>query len=94
MAKISSIACIVCILSGVLQLAISAEVLADGGTVTFQYFFTTGTIAVIVGVAGLLFVRRTESSHSAEYATALLALATGILTMIFAFYTNIGYGSA
>jgi len=94
MAKISSIACIVCILLGVLQLAISAEVLADGGTVTFQCFFTTGTIAVAVGVAGLLFARRTESSHSAEYAIALLTLATGILTIIFAFYANIGYGSA
>jgi len=92
--KISGIACIVCILSGALQLAISAEVLADGGTVTFQYFLTTGTIAVIVGVAGLLFVRRTERSHSAEYAIALLTLATGILTIVLAFYANIGYGSA
>ena len=94
MAKIGIIGSIVCILLGAFQLAISFETLADGGTVTFQWFFTTGTIAVIFGVAGLLFVGRTERSHSAEYAVALLTLATGILTFVFAYYTNLGYGSA
>ena len=94
MATIGIIGSIVCILLGAFQLAFSFEALAGGGTVPFQSFFTTGTIAVIVGVAGLLFVTRTERSHSAEYAVALLTPATGILTMVFAYYTNLGYGSA
>lgn len=93
MARTSSIACIACILSGVGQVAISTEALANGGTVPFQCFLVAGMVAISVGVAGLVVTGRSESSRAVEYAVTLIALATAVLTFFLAYYMNLGIGS-